>query len=100
MEKIVFILNKTAGSGRSAEMFERAEALLKEKNISYEVNVSEYPGHAVELTRAAVERGEKIIVAFVSRKELNSGSFPLVREMTSPVHSASNRMLTRLSRCC
>ena len=63
MEKIVFILNKTAGSGRSAEMFERAEALLKEKNISYEVNVSEYPGHAVELTRAAVERGEKIIVA-------------------------------------
>ena len=80
MEKIVFILNKTAGSGRSAEMFERAEALLKEKNISYEVNVSEYPGHAVELTRAAVERGEKIIVAVGGDGTVNEVSSVLCQQ--------------------
>ncbi len=62
-ERILFILNPTAGGGRSKEMFERAKALLDAKKIDYSVMVSEYSGHAVKLTEEAIKEGESFIVA-------------------------------------
>ncbi len=62
-EKIYFIVNRTAGSGACDEKFNKAEQILNEKGIVYEVLDSKYAGHAINLTHEAVEKGAEIVVA-------------------------------------
>jgi YegS/Rv2252/BmrU family lipid kinase len=63
MEKYFFVINPVAGAGRSSKAFDLIENRLREKEIDYDYAVSLYPGHAVELTRAALSKGEKCIVS-------------------------------------
>lgn len=79
-ERILFILNPTAGGGRSKEMFERAKALLDAKKIDYSVKVSEYSGHAVKLTEEAIREGEKFIVAVGGDGTVNEVSSVLCKK--------------------
>ena len=63
MERLFFILNPVAGTGRGAKYFPQLRAVLDAKGVDYGYARSEHPGHAVELTRQAVAAGEKRIIA-------------------------------------
>ena len=63
MDKLYFIVNPVSGSGRGRRDFARVEALLRERGTAYEAVYSEHPGHAVALARAAVEAGERCVIA-------------------------------------
>lgn len=63
MERLFFILNPVAGTGRGAKYFPQLRAILDAKGVDYGYARSEHPGHAVELTRQAVAAGEKRIIA-------------------------------------
>lgn len=63
MERLYFIVNPIAGAGRSAKVFARARELLERRGADFCAVYSEYPGHTVELARAALAAGERRIVA-------------------------------------
>lgn len=55
------LCNPTAGGGRSLEALKRLEAYMKEEGIDYELEMTEYHKHAVELVRNAIARGHRSI---------------------------------------
>jgi YegS/Rv2252/BmrU family lipid kinase len=55
------LCNPTAGGGRALEHLKRLEAYMKEEGLEYELGVTEYHRHAVELVKGAVERGFRSI---------------------------------------
>lgn len=55
------LCNPTAGGGRAAETLKKLEAHMKEKELEYEVGLSEYHKHTVELVKDAVARGFRTI---------------------------------------
>ena len=57
------IFNPTAGAGRSVKAMERVEQRLKEKNVAYEVAVTQYARHSMELAAAAVGKGYEGILS-------------------------------------
>ena len=63
MQKIHVIWNPIAGAGNAKKVFFQVEARLKALNADFTHAMSEYPGHAVELTRQAVEQGKELIIA-------------------------------------
>ncbi len=63
MDKLFFIVNKTAGSGRTLKGFAQVEALLNERRIPYSFKYTEYEGHGKLLAKEAYENGERIIIA-------------------------------------
>ncbi len=63
MERYCLIANRTSGSGSAGAYIDRAKALLLERGIRFEIRETQYPGHATELSKAAVEEGFDVIVA-------------------------------------
>lgn len=64
MESLYYILcNPTAGGGRARETLKRLEAHMKQKALEYEVGLSMYHKHAIELVKDAVARGYRKIFA-------------------------------------
>ena len=59
---LYIIANEKAGSGAGAAAFENVSALLREKEIPFRADRTEYPGHATLLADAAVSAGETDIV--------------------------------------
>lgn len=55
------LCNPAAGGGRAVETLKKLEAHMKEKGLEYEVGLSQYHKHAVELVKEAVNRGFKSI---------------------------------------
>lgn len=51
------LCNPTAGGGRALETLRRLEDHLKAKSLPYEIGLTEYHKHAVELVKNAVARG-------------------------------------------
>ena len=59
--KHLFVLNPSAGQyDRSQEMIARLADTLDPLGVAWEARVTDYPGHAVELARAAAETGESV----------------------------------------
>ncbi len=57
----LFLLNPRAGKyDRTREVREKAGAALAGRDEPWEAAVTEYPGHAAELARAAAETGERV----------------------------------------
>ena len=56
------IVNPTSGSGRAGKKIKEIEAKLKAANIDYEVDFTAYQGHAIELSKTAVENGFRQII--------------------------------------
>ncbi len=56
MNHYVVIYNPAAGHGRAFDRIRGVEQLLQEHQVSYELQVTEYPGHAIELAREAALR--------------------------------------------
>jgi len=63
MDHFHFIVNPISGSGKGQRTFEAVSSRLSVRSIPFTYAMSERPGHAAELAKAAVERGEKCIVA-------------------------------------
>lgn len=89
ISNIHFIVNPVAGSGKCAERFAEAERLLRDRKVDFSVSRTEYPRHAVELAKAAIAAGHRIIVAvggdgtmgevasaLMKHSEISFGMFP------------------------
>jgi diacylglycerol kinase (ATP) len=63
MKRYQVILNPAAGHGNGQRALPAIERLLAQNGLTYELARSEYPGHAIELTRQAVKDGYDVIVA-------------------------------------
>lgn len=62
-KRVAAIVNPAAGRGRAAALWKRAAVQLDAHGFDHRSFVSTAPGHAEELTRAAVEEGIGTIVA-------------------------------------
>jgi len=57
------IVNPAAGAGRTAKRWPRIKECLKTLGLKFEQDLTEAPGHAIELAKAAVNKGYKLIVS-------------------------------------
>jgi YegS/Rv2252/BmrU family lipid kinase len=60
---LVLIANPRAGRGKVAQALPRIERILTEKELSYRIVQTTYPGHATQATRDALLGGERYLVA-------------------------------------
>ena len=81
MDRMFFIVNPVAGSGKCNALFSECENILRERGIEYIVKKTEYKGHAVKIAEEAIKNGEKFIIA-ADRKSTRLNSS----------HSTSSRM--------
>jgi len=58
-----FIVNPTAGGGKSAQAFARVTQILNQRGIEYEAVFTDAPGHATELARQAAADGYSCVVS-------------------------------------
>jgi len=61
--KWFFIVNSTAGRGKTGKKINSLLKFLNEQNFNYEIELTKAPLHAVELTEQAISNGFKNIVA-------------------------------------
>ena len=57
------IYNPTAGQGKALTILPKVEALLAERGFDYDLVLTEYHGHALELAHQAVAEGRELVVA-------------------------------------
>jgi len=57
------IVNPAAGAGKTAKKWPQIMTLLKSLGLDFKHDVTEAPGHAVELAKAAVKKGYKVVVS-------------------------------------
>lgn len=57
------IYNPAAGKGSAAKNLPHVEALLQERGFDYDLVLTNGPGHALELSRAAAAEGRDLVVA-------------------------------------
>jgi len=63
MAQIGVIVNPAAGAGKSAKKWPQIMSLLKSLGLDFEHDITEAPGHATELARAAVKKGYELVVS-------------------------------------
>lgn len=63
MERYCLISNRTSGSGSAGAYIDRMRTMLEARGVDFEIRETQYPGHATELSKAAVEEGFDVIVA-------------------------------------
>ena len=57
------IVNPAAGAGRTGKRWPRIKSFLYKTGVKFEQDITEAPGHAVELAKAAVSKGYRLIVS-------------------------------------
>jgi diacylglycerol kinase (ATP) len=57
------IVNPAAGAGKTAKRWPRIRHLLSKSGLKFEHDITEAPGHAIELAKSAVSKGYKLIVS-------------------------------------
>jgi len=57
------IVNPVAGAGRTARKWPQIRELLKSIGLRFEHDLTEAPGHAIELARAAARNGYELVVS-------------------------------------
>jgi len=58
-----FIVNPVAGAGKTARKWPHIMSLLKDIGLRFEHDLSEAPGHAIELAKAAAKQGYERVVS-------------------------------------
>jgi diacylglycerol kinase (ATP) len=58
-----FIVNPVAGAGRSGREWPRIRQLFRGEGLSFEYDITEAPGHAIELAREAAGNGYDMVVS-------------------------------------
>ena len=57
------IVNPTAGAGRTAKKWPQIMGLLKSTGLRFEHDLTEAPGHAIELAKSAAKKGYELVVS-------------------------------------
>lgn len=57
------IVNPAAGAGKTGKRWPRIQSFLQKIGVRFENDLTEAPGHAIELARAAVGKGYRLIVS-------------------------------------
>jgi len=57
------IVNPAAGAGKTAKKWPKIMVLLKSLGLDFEYDVTEAPGHAIELAKSAVKKGYELLVS-------------------------------------
>jgi len=57
------IVNPTAGAGRTAKKWPQIMGLLKSIGLRFEHDLTEAPGHAIELAKSAAKKGYELVVS-------------------------------------
>lgn len=60
---IKVIVNPTAGAGKTGRIWPSLMGLLKGHGLRFEHDITEAPGHAIELARAAAKKGYDMVVS-------------------------------------
>jgi len=77
--KIRFILNPVSGrNSRTVRLLPLLRDFIRERSLDAELHVTEGPGHAVELARAAVQSGCQLVVAIGGDGTLNEVAQALI----------------------
>ena len=58
-----FVVNTTAGRGKTGKILNKLIERLKEKKIHHELSITKHPLHAIELTKEAIKKGFRTIIA-------------------------------------
>ncbi len=77
-EKWVFIVNPIAGNNFGVTMIPEIEKKIKQFGINGEILITEYKGHAAELSKQAAENGARYIVAVGGDGTFNEVARPLI----------------------
>ena len=56
-------MNPTAGAGRTAKKWPQIMGLLKSTGLRFEHDLTEAPGHAIELAKSAAKKGYELVVS-------------------------------------
>lgn len=62
-KKYSIILNPAAGRGATVKALPVIEEFLQNKQLDYQVQLTEYPGHAIELAAKAAREGASVVVS-------------------------------------
>lgn len=82
------IVNPAAGAGRTARRWPRIKQCLKKIGLKFEQDLTEAPGHAIELAKAAVSKGYKLIVSV--------GGDGTINEVVNGIYETGNLKNTTL----
>src|SRR4030042_5207470 len=63
MARMKVIVNPAAGAGKTAKKWPQIMVLLKSLGLDFEHDVTEAPGHAIELAKSAAKKGDEIVVS-------------------------------------
>jgi diacylglycerol kinase (ATP) len=74
------IVNPAAGAGKTAKKWPQIMVLLKSLGLDFEYDVTEAPGHAIELAKSAVEKGYELLVSV--------GGDGTIHEIVNGLHEA------------
>lgn len=57
------IVNPAAGAGKTGRLWPRIKRFFEGRGLRFEHDVTEAPGHAIELARSAIEKGYEMLVS-------------------------------------
>ena len=77
-----FIVNPIAGAGRTAKKWPQIMNLLKSIGLHFEHDLTEAPGHAVELAKSAAKKGYELVVSV--------GGDGTINEIVNGLYEAGN----------
>ncbi|MFC1907147.1 diacylglycerol/lipid kinase family protein [Chloroflexota bacterium] len=83
------IVNPVAGAGRTTKKWPQVMARLKSIGLRFEHDLTEAPGHAVELARSAVNKGYRLVVSV--------GGDGTIHEIVNGLHDTGGMADTLLS---
>jgi len=76
------IVNPIAGAGRTAKKWPQIMGLLKSIGLRFEYDVTEAPGHAIELAKSAARKGYELVVSV--------GGDGTINEIVNGLYNAGN----------
>ena len=76
------IVNPVAGAGRTAKKWPQIMSLLKGIGLHFEHDITEAPGHAIELAKSAVGKGYRLVVSV--------GGDGTINEIVNGLHDAGS----------
>ena len=80
MPKMQLIVNPAAGAGKTAKKWPQIMALLKSLGVDFKYDMTEAPGHAIELAKTAAKKGYKFVVSV--------GGDGTIHEIVNGLHQA------------
>lgn len=78
MDKIIFIINPTAGGGRTSKLIPVIENKLKEKGAQFDIVLTKRPKEAIEIAKKKLEEGYTKIVAVGGDGTVNEVAFGII----------------------